>query len=897
MQDVEEFLIKGGFKEFKLRRLKSQEILFIFKREEDYLRWFHQRKWNIKSSTITLCKWSVDYSPFKDCPVIPVWVEIKNIPLHLSDQIPLYSIASALGKPLKLGRKTAMGIYPGSAKVCVEMDVSISKPPKIHLRLGTRDLWLPCSYEDHPPFCSKCLRFGHQLSHCRKLSSQAELLGPSGAGGSKQEWKMVMRKVPKPSHDLRRKAPTPGKHLQNPVLFNPPQIPQSKSSSGTEQPTTSLDVCSQPLPSVADTPASDSPLQEPSSFSSPKNYPFTSTKTLGPHSPPFTFPPDLSFLYPSVQNQCMEIIPFKPTQCQPPLSGSKDDLHISPISWEPEDEEDEIISPVGYHSDGGLNILLAMPQGAKLERMYLPTFLHEASVLECLWEELSSQTETEYEANPTQENRERMQKANAELIIATKLEIITVEDNTFFCATPSMEEVQKAVWDLDGNSAGGPDGFNGNFFKSAWETIKQDVLIASQDFFMGQHIPKAYGSTFLTLIPKTENPKRFEDYRPISLSTFMSKINTKILANRLNTLLPKLISKEQAAFQKGKSIDDHILMAQEAVHLLDKKVGDNRNLLKLKVTLDIYLKATGQEINLNKSRFYTSKHTTSSQNQHMEKALGIKRGNLPFTYLGAPICKGIMRKEHCKDILGHFEKLIHSWYSKTLNQMGRLILIKHFLSSIPLHTLAIHTIPKSIIHTLNRYMTNFLWGQKEGSHKHHWVRWAQITKPEVEGGLGIKSLKDLQQAYTLKLWWKARIDIGIWGPYVRARYMKTGIMKERITDSPTWKRICRSNDLATSHTTTTSSGLLWEGGNFSLKSAFNMVQGSGTNILSCKYIWHSSNIPKIKIFLWRLLNSALPFPKNLCRFMAALPSFCPLCHKDNDDIDDSMLHCPTAKEV
>ncbi|VFQ69771.1 unnamed protein product [Cuscuta campestris] len=577
--------------------------------------------------------------------------------------------ASALGKPLKLGRKTAMGIYPGSAKVCVEMDVSISKPPKIHLRLGTRDLWLPCSYEDHPPFCSKCLRFGHQLSHCQKLSSQAELLGPSRAGGSKQEWKMVMRKVPKPSHDLRRKAPTP--------------------------------------------------------------------------------------------------------------------------------------------------------------------------------EELSSQTETEYEANPTQENRERMQKANAELILATKLE---------------------------------------------------DVLIASQDFFMGQHIPKAYGSTFLTLIPKTENPKRFEDYRPISLSTFMSKINTKILAKRLNTLLPKLISKEQAAFQKGKSIDDHILMAQEAVHLLDKK-SVWRNLLKLKVTLDIYLKATGQEINLNKSRFYTSKHITSSQNQHMEKALGIKRGNLSFTYLGAPICKGILRKEHCKDILGHFEKLIHSWYSKTLNQMGRLILIKHVLSSIPLHTLAVHTIPKSIIHTLNRYMANFLWGQKEGSHKYHWVRWAQITKPDVEGGLGIKSLKDLQQAYTLKLWWKARNDIGIWGPYVRARYMKTGIMKERITDSPTWKRICRSNDLATSHTTTTSSGLLWEGGNFSLKSAFNMVQGSGTNILSCKYIWHSSNIPKIKIFLWRLLNSALPFPKNLCRFMAALPSFCPLCHKDNDDIDHSMLHCPTAKEV
>ncbi|VFQ73352.1 unnamed protein product [Cuscuta campestris] len=62
-------------------------------------------------------------------------------------------------------------------------------------------------------------------------------------------------------------------------------------------------------------------------------------------------------------------------------------------------------------------------------------------------------------------------------------------------------------------------------------------------------------------------------------------------------------------------------------------------------------------------------------------------------------------------------------------------------------------------------MANFLWGQKGGSQKHHWARWAQLTKLEVEGGLRINSLKDHQQVYTLKLWWKARNDMGMWGPY------------------------------------------------------------------------------------------------------------------------------------
>ncbi|VFQ89858.1 unnamed protein product [Cuscuta campestris] len=38
----------------------------------------------------------------------------------------------------------------------------------------------------------------------------------------------------------------------------------------------------------------------------------------------------------------------------PPLPGSKDDSHVSPISWEPVEDEDDIISLIGYHSDGDL---------------------------------------------------------------------------------------------------------------------------------------------------------------------------------------------------------------------------------------------------------------------------------------------------------------------------------------------------------------------------------------------------------------------------------------------------------------------------------------------------------------------------------------------------------------
>ncbi|VFQ96673.1 unnamed protein product, partial [Cuscuta campestris] len=95
--------------------------------------------------------------------------------------------------------------------------------------------------------------------------------------------------------------------------------------------------------------------------------------------------------------------------------------------------------------------------------------------------------------------------------------LITDSDNNLLSSLPSMEEVRQAVWELDSSSASGPDGFNGIFFRSCWEIIKEDMLKASQEFFLGFPIPQAYGSTLITLIPKKESPKCFDDNRPISL--------------------------------------------------------------------------------------------------------------------------------------------------------------------------------------------------------------------------------------------------------------------------------------------------------------------------------------------------------------------------------------------
>jgi hypothetical protein len=71
----------------------------------------------------------------------------------------------------------------------------------------------------------------------------------------------------------------------------------------------------------------------------------------------------------------------------------------------------------------------------------------------------------------------------------------------------------------------------------------------------------------ITLIPKKDDAQRISDYRPISLLSTSVKIITKLLANRLQTVLSSLFHKNQYGFIKYRTIQDYIAWALEFLHM------------------------------------------------------------------------------------------------------------------------------------------------------------------------------------------------------------------------------------------------------------------------------------------------------------------------------------------
>lgn len=141
---------------------------------------------------------------------------------------------------------------------------------------------------------------------------------------------------------------------------------------------------------------------------------------------------------------------------------------------------------------------------------------------------------------------------------------VTEDMKQQFTAEVTRDEIFLVMKSMPSNKALGPDGYTFEFFKGTWEVTGDLITSAIQEFFVSGKLLKRFNAILIALIPKIPQPKRVNEFRPISLCNTIYKWIAKILAARLKKFLPKLISWNQSAFVVGSKIMDNILLAQKS---------------------------------------------------------------------------------------------------------------------------------------------------------------------------------------------------------------------------------------------------------------------------------------------------------------------------------------------
>lgn len=129
----------------------------------------------------------------------------------------------------------------------------------------------------------------------------------------------------------------------------------------------------------------------------------------------------------------------------------------------------------------------------------------------------------------------------------------------------SIEEVEFAVKSCGNDKAPGPDGFTFKFIKEFWQDLKDDIFAFVKKFENTGRFNKGCNSSFISLIPKCNDPLSIKDYRPVNLVGCMYKIISKILSCRLKKVIAKVVGPEQSAYIEGRSILDGPLVLNEVI--------------------------------------------------------------------------------------------------------------------------------------------------------------------------------------------------------------------------------------------------------------------------------------------------------------------------------------------
>ena len=112
----------------------------------------------------------------------------------------------------------------------------------------------------------------------------------------------------------------------------------------------------------------------------------------------------------------------------------------------------------------------------------------------------------------------------------------------------------------------GPDGIPYELFNIMWKEIRRLIFKIVNWIFKNKIMPEELPEGLIVFLPKKGKDKKLiKNLRPLTLLNTLYKIASGVMVERIKSVLPSIISKDQYSFMKGKQAADLIEITREII--------------------------------------------------------------------------------------------------------------------------------------------------------------------------------------------------------------------------------------------------------------------------------------------------------------------------------------------
>ena len=135
----------------------------------------------------------------------------------------------------------------------------------------------------------------------------------------------------------------------------------------------------------------------------------------------------------------------------------------------------------------------------------------------------------------------------------------------------TLAELTNALRNMKNNKSPGTDGYSCEFFKVFWKKIGNFVLRSINYSYDIGELSIVQKQGIITLIPKeNKSRQKLTNYRPICLLNTVYKLASASIANRIKSVLDKLVHESQSGFISGRYIGDNTRLLYDLMQFVEE---------------------------------------------------------------------------------------------------------------------------------------------------------------------------------------------------------------------------------------------------------------------------------------------------------------------------------------